>query len=50
MIQPIAISAAVPMPYSSAPIIAAMMISRPVRKPPSVRSVIRSRRLFIART
>ena len=37
MMQPIAISAAVPMPYSSAPIIAAMTISRPVRKPPSVR-------------
>ena len=29
MMQPIAISAAVPMPYSSAPIIAAITISRP---------------------
>ena len=50
MMQPIAISAAVPIPYSSAPIIAAMTISRPVRNPPSVRSVTRSRKLFIART
>ena len=50
MMQPIAISAAVPMPYSSAPIIAAMTMSRPVRRPPSVRSVTRSRRRFMART
>jgi hypothetical protein len=50
MMQPMAISAAVPMPYSSAPIIAAMTMSRPVRSPPSVRSVTRSRRLFIAST
>ncbi len=50
MMQPMAISAAVPIPYSSAPIIAAMTMSRPVRSPPSVRSVTRSRRLFIAST
>ncbi len=50
IIQPIAINAAVPIPYSSAPNIAAMTMSRPVRKPPSVRKVTRSRRLFIAST
>ena len=48
--HPIAISAAVPIPYSSAPIIAAITISRPVLNPPSVRKVIRSLRLFIERT
>ena len=50
MMQPTATSDAVPMPYSSAPSIAAMTISRPVRRPPSVRSVIFSRRLFSDRT
>ena len=50
MMQPMAISAAVPMPYSSAPIMAAMAMSRPVRRPPSVRSVTRSRRSFSAST
>ena len=39
-----------PIPYSSAPNIAAITISRPVRNPPSVRSVTRSRKLFIANT
>ena len=48
--QPIAISAAVPMPYSSAPISAAITMSRPVLSPPSVRSVTRSRSLFMLRT
>ena len=37
-------------PLSSAPIIAAITTSRPVRRPPSVRSVTRSRRRFIAST
>ena len=46
MMQPMATSAAVPMPYSSAPIIAAMTMSRPVRKPPSVRKTMRWRRLL----
>ena len=50
LMHPMAISAAVPIPYSSAPSIAAMTMSRPVRNPPSVRKVIRSRRWFIART
>ena len=50
MMQPMEISAAVPMPYSSAPIIAAMTMSRPVRSPPSVRSVTRPRSLFIDST
>jgi hypothetical protein len=49
MMQPMATSAAVPMPNSSAPIIAA--ITRRARsQPPSVRSVTRSRSLFIAST
>ena len=50
MMQPMAISAAVPMPNSSAPSIAAMTMSRPVRSPPSVRSTTRSRRLLMVRT
>ena len=50
MMQPMAMRAAVPMPYSSAPSIAAITTSRPVRRPPSVRSVTRSRRLFMERT
>ena len=50
MMQPMAIRDAVPTPYSSAPIIAAMTMSRPVLSPPSVRSVMRSRRLFSAST
>ena len=37
MMQPRAIRLAVPMPNSSAPNIAAMTTSRPVRMPPSVR-------------
>ena len=49
MMQPIATSAAVPMPNSSAPIIAAITTSRPVRMPPSVRRVTRWRRLLSVR-
>ena len=44
MMQPIATSPRVPMPYSSAPRIAAMTMSRPVFSPPSVRSLTRWRR------
>ncbi len=44
MMQPIATSDSVPMPNSSAPRIAAMTISRPVLRPPSVRSLMRPRR------
>ena len=45
MMQPIATSDAVPMPNSSAPSMAAITTSRPVLRPPSVRSltVLRSR-------
>ena len=50
MMHPMAISAAVPTPNSSAPIIAPITTSRPVRMPPSVRRVTRSRRLFRLRT
>ncbi len=50
MMQPMAISAAVPMPNSSAPSIAAITMSRPVRSPPSVRRITRSRRLLIVST
>ena len=50
MMQPIAISAAVPIPNSCAPSIAAMTMSRPVLSPPSVRSTTRSRRLFTVST
>ena len=46
MMQPMATSEAVPMPYSSAPSMAAMTMSRPVLMPPSVRSVHRWRRWF----
>ena len=41
MMQPIATRLSVPMPNSSAPRIAAMTISRPVLRPPSVRSFTR---------
>ena len=44
MMQPMAISEAVPMPYSSAPSMAAITTSRPVLMPPSVRSSTFSRR------
>ncbi len=44
MMQPMAISEAVPMPYSSAPSRAAIITSRPVLMPPSVRSITFSRR------
>ena len=50
MMQPIAISAAVPTPNSCAPSIAAITMSRPVRSPPSVRRITRSRRLFTVST
>ena len=43
MMQPMAISEAVPMPYSSAPSMAAITTSRPVLMPPSVRSSTLSR-------
>ena len=47
MMQPSAIRLAVPtMPNSSAPSMAAMTMSRPVRIPPSARRVTRWRRLF----
>ena len=46
MMQPIATSEAVPMPNSSAPIMAAMTMSRPVRMPPSARRTTEWRRLF----
>ena len=46
MMQPIAISEAVPMPYSSAPSMAAITTSRPVLMPPSVRSSTFSRSRF----
>ena len=46
MMQPMATSEAVPMPYSSAPSRAAMTTSRPVLMPPSVRRVTRWRRWF----
>jgi hypothetical protein len=49
MMQPIATSEAVPTPNSSAPIIAAITTSRPVRMPPSVRRVTRWRRLLRVR-
>ena len=44
--QPMAIRLAVPMPNSSAPSMAAMTTSRPVRMPPSVRRRTEWRRLF----
>ncbi|OPZ01346.1 MAG: hypothetical protein BWZ09_02736 [Alphaproteobacteria bacterium ADurb.BinA305] len=50
MMQPIATSAAVPRPYSSAPSSAAITTSRPVLRPPSVRSLMRSRRRLSAST
>mmetsp|Transcript_5873 Transcript_5873/g.18000 ORF Transcript_5873/g.18000 Transcript_5873/m.18000 type:complete len:264 (-) Transcript_5873:3664-4455(-) len=43
MMQPVAIIAAVPKPYSSAPNAADMRMSRPLRTPPSTRSTTRSR-------
>ncbi len=39
MMQPMATRLNVPMPYSSAPKMAAMTMSRPVLRPPSVRSL-----------
>ena len=50
IIHPIATKEEVPMPYSSAPIIAAMTTSLPVFKPPSVLSVTLCLRLFKVRT
>ncbi len=50
MMQPIAISDAVPIPNSCAPIIAAITTSRPVLRPPSVLRITRSRRLFAVST
>src|SRR5437899_1887101 len=50
MSQPSATSAAVPKAYSSAPRSAATSRSRPVWRPPSVRSATRSRRSFRSRT
>ena len=44
--HPVATIAIVPKPYSSAPNIAAMTISRPERMPPSVRKTTRSRNSF----
>jgi hypothetical protein len=46
MMQPMATSEAVPMPNSSAPSMAAMTMSRPVRMPPSARRTTEWRRLF----
>ena len=46
MMQPMATRLSVPMPNSSAPRIAAITMSRPVFKPPSVRSFTRWRRPF----
>ena len=46
MRQPMATSEAVPMPNSSAPRMAATTMSRPVRRPPSVRRRTRWRRLL----
>ena len=50
MMQPIAIREAVPTPYSSAPSMAAMTMSRPVLSPPSTRSTTLSRRSFMLST
>ena len=50
MMQPIATSDSVPMPNSSAPRIAAITMSRPVLRPPSVRSFTRPRRPFSVST
>ena len=50
MMHPIATSAAVPIPNSCAPSIAAITMSRPVRSPPSVLRITRSRRLFTVST
>mmetsp|Transcript_22559 Transcript_22559/g.63324 ORF Transcript_22559/g.63324 Transcript_22559/m.63324 type:complete len:282 (+) Transcript_22559:1993-2838(+) len=49
MMQPVAIMATVPKPYSSAPSAAHMRTSRPLRRPPSARSTTRSRRSFARR-
>ena len=46
MMQPVAIIATVPKPYSSAPSAAMMMTSRPLRRPPSARRSTRSRSSF----
>ncbi len=50
MTQPMATRAAVAKPNSSAPSRAAMAMSRPVRRRPSVWRTTRSRRLFCMRT
>ena len=50
IIHPIATKLAVPIPYSSAPSIAAITISLPVFNPPSVRKITLSRRLFNDKT
>mmetsp|Transcript_31683 Transcript_31683/g.53232 ORF Transcript_31683/g.53232 Transcript_31683/m.53232 type:complete len:305 (+) Transcript_31683:1062-1976(+) len=47
MMQPVAIMATVPNPYSSAPISAAIMTSWPLLNPPSARSTTRSRSWFM---
>mmetsp|Transcript_10760 Transcript_10760/g.44501 ORF Transcript_10760/g.44501 Transcript_10760/m.44501 type:complete len:266 (+) Transcript_10760:802-1599(+) len=46
MMQPVAIIAIVPKPYSSAPMAAATSTSRPPLKPPSARTITRSRSWF----
>ena len=46
MMQPVAINGAVEKPNSSAPSIAPMSTSRPVRMPPSTWTTIRERRSF----
>ena len=50
IMHPIATRLNVPMPYSSAPSIAAITMSRPVFNPPSVLKVTESRRLLSVRT
>jgi hypothetical protein len=50
MMQPMATRLSVPMPNSSAPRMAAMTMSRPVFRPPSVRSFTRWRRPFSVST
>lgn len=49
MMQPVAIIATVPKPYSSAPSAAITSTSRPVRMPPSHRRATRSRRPLVVR-
>src|SRR5216683_3100385 len=50
MSQPRATSTAVPKPNSSAPSRAAITMSRPLRSPPSVRRLTRSRSRFATKT